>query len=190
MRRELIRTARPSNTQRASEFLIALLAGSGESVNLAALMDSHLSDDVGRATKAIYPKVIGFLYRARHYQRSIPNQARAQQGCGFYVAVRLVQWKTKSRFGDGEFGVAAIDGVAGEPRVVTQVFPIGPAVLTLAASPTKPRDPNPRSDPKLLDLGTAFHNFSDYFVARNERKFWVWQFPVHDVQVRSADGAG
>ena len=187
---KLIRSASPGRAHRTSELLIGFFSRSGEGIDLPALMDSNLGNDVCRASETVNPEVSGLLDRTCHHQRTVANQARAHQRGRLDVAVRLIQRKTKSRFGHGEFGVAAIDRVTGEPGVVTQVFPVCFAILTMAAGPAKPRDPDAGPHPEIVDPGTAFHNFSDNFMPGNERKFWVRQFAIHDMEIRTANGAG
>ena len=64
----------------------------------------------------------------------------AQKRRGFGVIVAIRQMKTKSRIGDGELGVTAVDRVAGETRIITEVLPMRPAVGTFAICPPQPWD--------------------------------------------------
>ena len=191
MRRKFIRSTSPCCAQRTSELLIGSFARPGERIDLSTLMNSDLRDNVGRASEAVYPKVSGLLDRTGHHQRTVTNQARAQKGSRLHVAVRLVQRKTKGCLGHCEFSVTAVDRVTGEPGMVTEVFPICLGNTgTMTAGPTEPGNPDARPHSEMLNLGAAFHNFSDNFMPRNERKFWVRQFAVHDMEVGPANSAG
>jgi len=46
--------------------------------------------------------------------------------------------KTESCIGDGEFGVTAVDGIAGETRAIAKVLAILSAINALAIRPAEP----------------------------------------------------
>src|SRR5437868_6064021 len=88
--------------------------------------------------------------------RSIADQAGAKKRRGFGVIVAIRQMKTKSRIGDGELGVTAVDRVAGETRVVAEILPTRSAIGTFVIGPTEPRDSN-----AIADLEFRICSFTD-----------------------------
>src|SRR5213075_1267943 len=94
-----------------------------------------------------------------------------------YIVITLGQMKTESCISDGEFGVTAVDGVAGKTRAIAEVFPIGSAISTFAIGPTKPWNANAISDSELrigdcglrIELVTNLFDVANNLVAGNQR---------------------
>jgi hypothetical protein len=98
--------------------------------------------------------------------------------------------KTKSRIGDNEFRVTALDGVPGETRAVTQVFPVRSTIKAFAIGPSKPWNADAIANFKL-----RIYFFSDLFDSTNnlvtwyEREFWIRQFAIDHVKIGPAHRA-
>jgi len=83
----------------------------------------------------------------------------------------LGQMKTESCIGDGEFGVTAVDGIAGEARTIAEILPARPAKSTFAICSAEPRNANALSDrecgsdPSAATVGTlsSLPHFPAYF---------------------------
>lgn len=91
--------------------------------------------------------------------------------------------------GDGEFRVTAIDRIAGESRVIAEVFPIRAAEYALPASPTQPRNSHTFSGLEPFDSLTRLLDAANDFVTGNQGEFWVRQFAIDHMQIGSAHGA-
>src|SRR5262245_18793349 len=74
--RLLRRVSSPHGSQFAGEVLPLCIPGTRERINLAALMASHLNEDVGGGTKSVETKPARIT---RHRQSSVSNQASAKQ---------------------------------------------------------------------------------------------------------------
>ena len=82
---------------------------------------------------------------------SITNQPGAEQRRGFNVIVYFGNRKTKTLIGDGIFGVAAVDRIAGELRLVAEVLLAIPAIRASVACPAKPGYADTIADPEATD---------------------------------------
>jgi hypothetical protein len=99
--------------------------------------------------------------------------------------------KTESSIGNSELGIAAIDGVTGETRSITQIFPVRSTINAFAISPAKPRNAN-----TVAYLKCRIYFFSDLLdkadnlVTWYERQFWVRQFAIDHVKICPAHRTG
>ena len=87
-------------------------------------MPRDLGHDMRRRAKAVNAEphcVAGFD------ERTVPNQAGAEQGSRLGVGIGIRNGKAKSFIGHGKFRIAAIQRVAGETGAVAQIFAIAPA---------------------------------------------------------------
>lgn len=130
------------------------------------------------------PRVAGQL------QRTVADQARAQQRCRLGVAVSGGDGEAVALVGQHVLGVAAVEGIAGEARPVAEVLPADEAEAAGAAGAAEPRHPD------AVALAEAIRPFpfplhdADDLVARHQGQLRVGQFTVHDVKVGPADPAG
>src|SRR5438045_7948656 len=69
---------------------------------------------------------------------SITDQPRTKQRSSIHIVVMLGQMKTESCIGEGELGVTAVDGIAGETRGIAKVVAIGSAIDVVAIRADKP----------------------------------------------------
>ena len=113
------RVARPGGPQLAGETLCLCITRPGESENLAPLPAGHLGDDVCRRAETVDADPFCIAGRG---QRAIADQPRAKQRRRFGIRVCIRQGKAIAPVGQREFGIAAIQGIAGELRLVAEVF--------------------------------------------------------------------
>src|SRR5438105_3502500 len=72
--------------------------------------------------------------------RTIADQSSTKQRRNFNIIVAIRQMETESCISDCEVGITAVDGVAGETRIITEVLPMRPTVDTFAICPPQPWD--------------------------------------------------
>jgi hypothetical protein len=128
---------------------------------------------------------------------SVTNQSRAKQWRNCDVIITLRQMKAVSRIGDGELGVAAIDCVTGEARVVAKILSTGSAIRAIAIGPPKPRNSDAVADRefRISNLESRifladFFNTANNLVTENQRQFRIEQFAIDHVKVSAANRAG
>src|ERR1043165_2229448 len=112
--------------------------------------------------------------------------------------------KTKSCVSDGVFRVAAIDRIAGEARVIAEIFALRSAIRAIAIRPAEPGNAYAVANHECgSGLGTATfgtlrslpHFRSDLFqpahnlMAENQRQLRVRQFAVDHVKIGAANSA-
>jgi hypothetical protein len=179
--------ARPGGPQRAGELLPRGVAGLGKSEQLAALVARDLGNEVGRRPEAVQaqpPRV------PRHHQRAVADQPGAQQRRRLGVAVARGQGEGVAVVGDGVLGVTAVDLVAGEAGVRTEVLAARAAVRASAARPAEPRHAHAVARREALDALALADDGADDLVAEDERQPGVGQLAVGHVQIRAADATG
>ena len=87
-------------------------------------------------------------------------------------------------------GKTAIPRIAGKAGRIAEVFPAALAVAAATAGVAKPRYADPPARPKVRDAIAAALDDADDFVSGNERKLWLRQVAVDDMQIGPADGTG
>ena len=90
--------------------------------------------------------------------------------------------------GEGELGVAAVDGVAGEDGVVAEVFHAVGAEAAGAVGAAHPGDADAGADGEVG--GGAVDDFADDLVAGDDGGCERWEIALDDVEVGAADSAG
>jgi hypothetical protein len=89
---------------------------------------------------------------------------------------------------EGIFGVASVDGVAGEGGIVAEIFFVAAAEGTGAVGAPDPRDADPHAERAVA--GGAFDDFADDLVSGDEGLMDEGDVAFEDVEVGSADSAG
>jgi hypothetical protein len=92
--------------------------------------------------------------------------------------------------GHGRRGKTAIKGVTGKPRRIAEVFSMRAAVAAAPTRVAQPRDTDPVAWLQALYTGTDCRDTPDDFMARNQRKMRMRQFPVDDMKISATDAAG
>ena len=116
-----------------------------------------------------------------------PAQSRGA-ACGVGVARR--EGEGVALVGHGVFGVAAVEGIAGELRRVAEVLPAPAAVAAPAAGVAQPGHADAVADPEFFDPRAHRGHGADDLVADDQGQFGLGEFAVDDVQVGAADAAG
>src|SRR4029078_10386475 len=132
--------SRPYVAEAFREVLRLLVAWPGEGIDLAALMARHLRHDVRRGAKAVdgEPRRLPRNRLARHLERTIADQPCAEQRGGFRVAIAFRNRKDIARVGNRVLGIAAVDLVAGETRIVAKILAARPAIEARAVGEAEP----------------------------------------------------
>jgi hypothetical protein len=98
-------------------------------------------------------------------ERSVPNEARAQQRRGLRICVCVGNSKTESGIGYGELGVATVDLIPREASMIAEVLSATSTVFAFPASPAKPRDADAITGAKPHDAVSGFHHPTDNLVS-------------------------
>ncbi len=163
------------------------IARPGEGVDRSPLPLCDLGHDVTRSAKAVDPERLAF---AGHRQRAPTDQAGAEQGGERDITALLAEWEGEVRIDDRRRREAAVTRVAGEQRMVTEVFPVIQAIGADTAGVTKPGNADALAGPQPFDARPDQVDPPDDLVPRNNRRHRGGQFAIDDVQVGAADAAG
>ena len=125
--RFVLRRSGPGRAQVAGAAL--MIFATGEGVDLAAPMPRHLNTDTRARAETVQAKPLTGLHVGQP-QRPIADDPGAQQRRGLHVAEALRDRHAVGFRHGHVFGIAAVDGVAGEQRRLAQIFLI---VLAVAA---------------------------------------------------------
>ena len=187
LRRRFIGGTGPLGPQLAGERLRLLVAPAGEGEDTAAFVDRHLAEDVGGGAEPVEPDT---LRLADQPQRPVADQPGAEQRRRLQVRVAVGDREAEALVGDRDLGVAAVDVVAGELRVVAEVLAAAAAVAALAVGPAEPRHPDPLARGELLRPLPRLAHHADDLVAHHQRQLRLGEVAVEDVEVGAADAAG
>ena len=185
-RRQVVRAAGPNRTEVESEFFCFFVCGPGESIDFPLLIRRHLRDDVRGSAEALNAEPLAVPY---FNQTSVSDQTRAQKRRGFRIAIEIWDRKTEALIVDSTFGIAAVERVPRELRLVAEIFLPAPTVGTLATCPTQPRHADAVADFKASHRVAQIGDGADDFVAGHKRQFRLCQFAIDDVKIRSAHRA-
>ena len=177
----------PFGAEPTGKILRRRVARPGEGEEAAALMAQHLRHDVrGR------PKPVNSDERrgTRHLQGPPADQARAHQGRRRDIVVFRREREAKALVGDGQFGIAAIDLIAGEAGAIAQILVPAAAIAAFAAGPAEPRHADPVAGCEGVGAGAGRDHGADNFVARHQGQLGVGQFAVEHMKIGAAYRAG
>ena len=90
---------------------------------------------------------------ARHPERTVADEASAEQRRCFDAPVADGQREAEALVGDRLFGVSAVDVVTGEARRVAEVLAAASAVAADSARPAEPWDADTRAELTLVRVG-------------------------------------
>ena len=121
--RHLVGSAGPGRAQAPRERLSGDVSGPREREHRSALPVRHLRDDMGRGAEAVKTQLLAV---AGDDERAPADQTGAQQRRQRDIVAGLTERKRKSRIGDRRRRKAAVARVAGEQRMIAQVFSIRP----------------------------------------------------------------
>ncbi len=158
-----------------------------EGVDLAALGAGDLGDDMRGSAEAVDAETRGI---AGELQRAIADQPGAKQRRRLGVAVALGQLEGEARVGARVLGIAAVDLVAGEARVVAKILLAAPAIETGAVGMAQPRHADAIARCELRDALTERRHMADDLMAEHERELGLRKLAVENMQIGAADAAG
>src|SRR5262249_22924806 len=90
---------------------------------------------------------------------------------------------------DRILGVAAVDLVAGESSIRTQILTSAAAVPTDAVRVAKPRDPDSIADGMITHLGANALHAADNLMPGHDRNLWIGQLAIDNVEIGATDAA-
>ena len=166
LRRHLVGCAGPHRTQLPCEILSGRVAAARESIHTPTLMTGNLRNDVRGRAEPVEADGVGI---ARHAVGPVSDQAGAEQGSGFCVAVFLRQAEAIAPICNNELGIAAIEITAREVRVVAEIFHAGEAEAAMAAGPPEPRHADAFADGKIGYAVTKLRHPANHLVPGNHR---------------------
>jgi len=106
-----IRAARPDRAEPARKRRGRRVAGTGEGVDRAPLVERHLRDDVSGGAEPVEADPLGVPGRP---QRAVADEAGTEERRRLLVGVLGRQREAEAVIGHGEFGESAIQLIAGE----------------------------------------------------------------------------
>src|SRR5439155_23077936 len=141
-----------------------LVAGTGKHEQFASFVERNLRDQMRGVAEPINAEALPV---ARFAIRPITDQSGAKQRRDLNIIVTIRQMKTVSRVGDGELCITTINCVAGEARVIAEIFSTRSAIGAFAVRPAKPRNPYAISNRKFRVFVTDLFNSRDNLVTQN-----------------------
>ena len=185
--RRLIRCfARPHRAELQRKLLM-LRAARGR-VNFRAPVARHLNRDVRGRAETVKSEPPAALDSGKA-QTPKADDPGAQQRRGLFIGKRFGN-RINERLGcDRVFGVAAVDRVAGERRMIAEIFPAGAAEFAGEVRAVKPRHADARAPRETMRALAQFFDDADDLVAGNHRRFARRQFAFHHVEIGAADAA-
>ena len=91
---------------------------------------------------------------------------------------------------DDMAGISAIPGTAGKFGIVTEIFPAGQTIATMAAAGTQPGNPDPLADCESRDVGPHLHDPANDLVPRNDGIAGFFYLAVSNMKIGAAHAAG
>jgi len=125
------------------------------------------------------------VLHSRYPETAKPNDAGTQKRGGVQIVQRGGKRKYKVSPGKCILGVSTVHGVAREGGRIAKVFQ---AVLTIPALPINAAYPgNPYSGAQRKNWRSAFGDFANDLVARNQFFTKLWKLALRDMQIGPAD---
>ena len=146
-------------------------------------MPGHLRHDMRRGPEPVEPDAGGI---AGHAQRPVADQPGAQQRGGFRVAERASDREAVARVDHHVIGIAAVQRISGESRLLAEVFPPCAAKPAIPAGPAQPGHADAVADGEALRRRACGLHPPDDLVAGHQRQRRVRQVSVDHVQVGAA----
>jgi hypothetical protein len=118
------------------------------------------------------------------------DDAGAQQRGRFEIAEALRNRVDEVLRGGHIFGVAPVDGVAGEQRIFAEVLALAQACLARATGAMQPGDSNTRSQRIPARSLSCRHDCADHLMPGDDLRQFGSKLAFHHMQVSAADAAG
>ncbi len=185
-RRHLVGITGPRRAKLPSKRLTLGVSWAHERKHLPTLQHRNLRNDMRRGPKTVQPNLPPL---AGQFERTIANQARAQQRRCLDVGISLRNREAKLMVCDNGFRVTSVQLIAREQCSIAKVLLPGLAVSALTAGRTKPRHSDARADERAGNTFADGLHDPDDFMPRNQRQLRMRQLAIHDVKVGAADAA-
>src|SRR5260370_24080585 len=159
-----------------------------ERVHFHAPVPRHLNGYVRRRAEAIEAQPSASLQLAMAETTESDDPSAQQRRClliGKLVRNRVDEILRR----DYILGVASVDGIAGELRMLAQVLFTGATIFATAVGTIQPRNADARPKRVSSGAGAALFDYADGLMARRNRGPARSQLAFDDVQVRPADTA-
>jgi hypothetical protein len=168
------------------------VAGAGEGVDLGALRACHLRHDMRRGAEAVNAEAgeLAFERLAGKLERAIADQSGTEQRRSLGVAVTFRQFEHIARVGHRVAGIAAVDLIAGEARIVAEILLARAAIGASAVGPAEPGHTDAVADCQLRHALAERFDAADDLMPEHERQLGLVELAVENVQVGTAYAAG
>ena len=184
--RGLLRAPGPSRAERHR--LLAVRLASREHMNLNAPVSCDLDGDVGGGAEAEETEPLA-RHDSRELERPIADDPGAKKGRRGFVGKRFREAVEEALGRDSILRVAAVHVVAGEARLVAEVFLAPPAEEAATATKVKPGESHALAEPQAVSaLSEAIHSPDD-LVARHEGEPGEWKLALHFMEIGVAEPA-
>jgi hypothetical protein len=137
-----------------------------------------------RRSKAEQPYAFSRLYPC-HPKTTETDDTGAQEWRCLKIIESCWEWENEITAREGEFSVAAVDGVARECGRVAKVLVTPAAIRAVPIGAAKPRDANADADWKLRHRSGCY--LTHDLVTRNQRLTLWRQLAFDNVQIRPAN---
>jgi len=168
--RFFILMANPFRAQRFGKFAIGAATGDDVDIALPGLQDRNR--ETGGTAKAVETHSLARL-DARHTEAAKTDDAGAEQGRDVDIVETGGQGKCEIGADERVFGVASVDAIAGEDRLIAEIFHVVAAVPAVAIDAAHPGNADARAGRELAgqQIGRgAFDDFADDLVAGDETR--------------------
>ena len=186
VRRLVLGRSRPFRAEFAREFLGRIVALAREGEHLLPMKDGELRHDVRGGSEAIDAET---LCVAHQIPSAVADQTGAHQRCGLGIGVKVGNREGIVGSRGRKFGIAAIEGVAGELRSLAQVLALRAAEAAAAAGRAEPRYADAVADLEPGDPGSDRNDAADDLVPGYDVGLGVLQLAIDHVQIGAADPA-
>jgi len=185
--RRLADSAGPGRAERPGEGLSLIVVLPSKCVHIFAEKHRRLRDDMRCRAESVKADTTGFPGKGESAE---PDEPSAKKRRGFFVAESGWNGETESFVGDRELRESAVNSIAGEARLVAEIFPAAFTVTAYSAGGSEPGHTDAVINGEPGRALSACGNRSDDLVAADERPFRRWELSVNDMEVGTAYPAG
>lgn len=176
----------PDRAEFQRELLMAGVASTR--INFVSPMARDLNRDVRSGAESIKAQASASL-GVSNSEAAKPNDSRAEERRGCKIGESVGNWIEEAFLCEGIFGVPSIHGIAGECRMITEIFFAAVAIFTSSVGRVQPRDAGACSN--WIKLRAFAHSFngSDDLMAGCDGRFARRELPFDHVQIGPANAA-
>src|SRR5689334_23071612 len=141
---------------------------------------------MGRRAEAIDAKP---LARPCKLKRAVADQPGAKERRGLRVAIAVGNRKHVARIRHRVLGIAAVDLIAGEERVIAEILRSLAAIGAGAVGVAEPWHAHALAYGEALDVLSERLDMPHDLMPEHKRKFWVLKLAVEDMEIGAAHSA-